>query len=49
MSYGVYPWMAQQSLIIGTALGQTFTVKANQAVLVLAFGKSQRATNVYSQ
>lgn len=49
MSYGVYPWMVQQSLVIGTALGQTFTGKANQAGLVLAFGKSQRAASVYSQ
>lgn len=38
----VYPCMAHHSLIIRTALSQTFTVKAKQTCLALAFGKAER-------
>lgn len=38
----VYPCMAQQSLVIGTALAQTFPGKVNQTGLAAAFGKAER-------
>lgn len=34
--------MAQWRLVIGAALGQTFTEKANQTGLAMAFGKAER-------
>lgn len=42
MPCAVYPCMAQRSLIIGAALSQTFTGKANQTGLAMAFRKAER-------
>lgn len=42
MPCAVYPYMAQRRLVIGAALRQTFTGKANQTGLGMAFGKAER-------
>lgn len=42
MPCAVYPYMTQWSPVIGAALGQTFTGKANQTGPAMAFGKTER-------